>query len=307
MTPSQPRNGSASPPSVAALSIFALGPLRIVGNAGPIRESAWRRKKARTLFGYLVCSRPRGVHKEQLMELLWPGGDPGRSAHALQVVLSDLRATLGAARSRREGRTFICRAGDSYSLDVGQAGWVDAEAFEAGCEAGRRAETAGDSEAAMRYFVAAESLYGGDFLVEEQFSDWAAARRERLRDQYVDVLLRLLRHHEAAGRVHVATEYAKKALAADPYLEPCYRDLMRHSAALGDQAGVLRAYARCQNAMLEGFDSEVSAETKALASALLGPRIRQIPRVAVGDRTRRAGRDVSVLRDRGALKRVDLP
>jgi LuxR family maltose regulon positive regulatory protein len=305
VTPSHPNRSSAPTPSTSpALSVFALGSLRIVRDSGPIPESAWVRKKARTLFGYLLCSRPRGVHKEQLMELLWPGADAQRSAHGLQVVLSDLRGVLANGGSTQEGRIFVCRIGDVYSLDVGRAGWVDAEAFEAGCEAGRRAEAAGDREAAIRYLVAAESLYAGDFLVEEQFSDWAAARRERLRDQYLDVLLRLLRHHEAAGRSDMAVEYAKKALAADPYLEPCYRDLMRHSAALGDHGGVLRAYTRCQAAMREGFDSEVSAETRALAAQLLGGRLPSSSGDASG--LRPSGGALAVAQGPG-LKRFALP
>ena len=262
--PSTSRSGTPS------LTIFALGPLRIVGDAGPIDPSTWVRKKSRTLFGYLLCSRPRGVHKEQLMELLWPGTDPDRSAHSLQVALSDLRAGLGERRSARHRGAFIQRIGDRYSLDVGHGGWIDIEAFGAACEAGRRADAAGDAATAARHYTEAESLYAGDFLADEQFSDWAAARRERVRDEYVDALLHLLRHHEGAGRLHVAAEYARKALTTDPYIEACYRDLMRYAASVGDKAAVMRAYARCERAMREGFDSGVSAETKALADTLLG-------------------------------------
>jgi DNA-binding SARP family transcriptional activator len=156
------------------------------------------------------------------MEVLWPGVDPARSAHALQVVLSDLRSALGNGSGTNGGRPFVCRTGDDYSLDVGAAGWVDAEAFEAEYDAGRRADAAGDADGTLRHLLVAESLYVGDFLADERFADWAEARRERMRDQYVDVLQRLLRHYEHAGQVNVAADYARKALASDPYLEPCY-------------------------------------------------------------------------------------
>jgi len=155
--------------------------------------------------------------------------------------------------------------------------------------------------------VGAESIYAGDFLAEEQFSDWAAARRERVRDRYVDVLLHLLRHHEAAGRLQVAAEYAKKALATDPYIEPCYRDLMRYSADLGDKAGVLRAYARCQRAMHDGFDSDVSAETKALASSLLGFTLETVSRQGGSDRVRRPSSHIPPRSERTVAKRLGIP
>src|SRR5262245_45386574 len=107
--------------TTGGLRVFALGSLRIVRDAESIDPSTWVRKKSRTLFGFLLGSRPRGVHKEQLMELLWPGTDPRKSAHSLQVVLSDLRKALGLGDGRGQGRSFVCRTGDSYSLDVGQS------------------------------------------------------------------------------------------------------------------------------------------------------------------------------------------
>src|SRR5262249_22189359 len=160
---------STSGPTTPTLTVFTLGPLRIVSDVGEIDPAGWVRKKSRTLFGYLLCSRPRGVHKEQLMELLWPGTDPGRSARSLQVALSDLRSGLGERRTAGSRRAFIQRTGDYYSLDVGQGGWVDIEAFEASCEAGRRANALGDADTAARHYAAAESTYAGDFLADEQF------------------------------------------------------------------------------------------------------------------------------------------
>jgi DNA-binding SARP family transcriptional activator len=275
MTP-RPRTRSAStaPP---ALRVFALGSLRIVRNGEPVPSAAWVRLKSRTLFAYLLCARPRGVHKEVLIDLLWPSAEPTRGAHALQVAMSDLRATLTGRAARPRSRSYVVRMGELYSLDVGEAGWVDAEAFEASCAAGRRAEAAGDREA-VAHLLAAEALYGGDFLSEERYAEWAVARRERLRDDYLDVLLRLERHHELAGDIEAAARFAKKVLAVDPYLEPCYRSLMRHLKALGDHGGVIRTYARCKEAMREGFDGDVAPETRALAEALVGSRVDSLVR-----------------------------
>jgi DNA-binding SARP family transcriptional activator len=256
-------------PKSSSLTVFALGPLRILRDSKPISPAAWVRLKSRTLFAYLLCIRPRGVHKEVLIDLLWPTADPERGAHALHVALSDLRVTLGSRRSAAGGR-HIRRTGDLYTLDVGDAGWVDAETFAVACESARQADAKGDRNAAMRHLQAAEALYDGDFLVEEPYAEWAAARRDRLRDDYVDLLIRLLRQYESAADAESAVRYARKALGVDPYLEPCYRHLMRNLQALGDRIGVLRTYARCQQAMREGFDSDISPETRALAESFLG-------------------------------------
>jgi DNA-binding SARP family transcriptional activator len=256
-----------------ALRVLALGPLRIFRDSKEIGTSAWLRRQSHSLFAYLICARPRRVHKEELIEVLWKNADPGRGLHSLQVALSDLRAALANGGSRRDGRAFVCRLGEHYTLDVGPTGWVDAEAFEAECEAGRQADIAGDAEGALCHLEAADRLYAGDFLAEERFADWAAARRERLSEQYLDALQRLMRLHESAGRVEMAASTAKKLLSADPFNEACYRTLMRYLGVLGSPGSVVRAYLRCQKAMREGFDSEVAPETRKLAEALIGSSV----------------------------------
>jgi hypothetical protein len=45
---------------------------------------------------------------------------------------------------------------------------------------------------------------------------------------------------------------------------------MRYLKILEDHSGVVQAYLRCQEAMREGFDSEVGPETRKLAETLLG-------------------------------------
>jgi len=259
-----------------AIRVFALGPLRVLSGSKEIAASAWFRRKSHSLFAYLICARPRRVHKEELIELLWPNADPDRGLHSLQVALSDLRATLANGGSRRQGRPFICRAGEHYSLDVGPTGWVDVEAFEDECEAGRRAERAGEPDVALCHLQAADRLYAGEFLAEERFADWAAARRERLSEQYVDALQRLMRLYDSTDQVESAATYAKKLLSVDPYNETCYRALMRYLSALGSPSGVVRTYLRCQRAMREGFDCEVAPETHKLAEALMGSSVDSI-------------------------------
>ena len=259
-----------------ALRVFALGSLRIFRDSKEIETSAWLRRKSHSLFAYLICERPRRVHKEELIEVLWKNADPDRGLHSLQVVLSDLRATLANGGPRRDGRAFVCRVGEHYSLDVGPTGWVDAETFEAECEAGRQADIGGDAEGALCHLEAADQLYAGDFLAEERFADWAAARRERLSEQHLDALQRLMRLHESAGRLEMAATTAKKLLSADPFNEACYRALMRYLDVLGSPGSVVRTYLRCQQAMREGFDSEVAPETRKLAEALVGSSVDSI-------------------------------
>jgi DNA-binding SARP family transcriptional activator len=273
------------PPAGPSLQVFGLGALRIFRDGVEIEQSIWARQKARTLYACLLCARPQRLHKEELIELLWPSVDPGRGDRLLQVTLSDLRAALGGG-SREAGRRFVSRVGQHYGLEIGPAGWIDVEAFDAEYEAGVRADQAGDPPRAARHLEAAESLYGGDFLVEERFAAWAGARRERLRDRCIDALRRLARLHETAGEIREAAAYTKKLVFIDPYLEPCYRDLMRYLHLLGDHGGVVQTYLRCRDAMREGLDSDVAPETRRLAERLLGASVDAVVERHAGARRR---------------------
>lgn len=266
------------PADSPALKIRTFGRLRVFRNGEEIPTAMWRRRKSRSAFAYLLCARPDDVHKEELAEVLCPGGDADRTLRTLHVVISGLRAMLANGGPRREAHAFVRRVGEYYGLDVGPAGWVDVDAFEAQYDLGRSAEAAGDAQGALRHFEAADALYGGDFLVEERFADWAEALRDRLRGQYADALQRMVRLFDARGEVELAATHAQRLLSVDPYVESSYQSLMHYAKALGNLSGVVEAFLRCRRALREGFDSDVSPETRALAEKLLGASVEDILR-----------------------------
>lgn len=64
-----------------------------------VPASAWQSRKARDLLKVLMCRRGRPIHREQLMELLWPDEDPKRTSNRLSVALSTVRAVLDPERA----------------------------------------------------------------------------------------------------------------------------------------------------------------------------------------------------------------
>ena len=81
--------------SARGLQVHFFGKFRVVNGTGEIPSTAWKSRKAKTLFQYLIHSRPRGyTNKEILMELLWPEEDPAITAKRFHVALASLRKTL---------------------------------------------------------------------------------------------------------------------------------------------------------------------------------------------------------------------
>ena len=60
-------------------------------------------RQGRAVFAYLVLQRPRAVGRDELIEAIWAGAAPKDHAMALTVLLSKLRAAVGADVSSDEG------------------------------------------------------------------------------------------------------------------------------------------------------------------------------------------------------------
>ena len=102
-----------------------------------IEEEAWRLRKAASLVKLLALSPSHRLHREQVMEALWP--DLGTDAAS-----NNLRQALHGAREHLEPD----RAANSRYLDLQEQQltlcprerlWVDAEAFEEAAATARRA------------------------------------------------------------------------------------------------------------------------------------------------------------------------
>ena len=87
------------------------------------------------------------------------------------------------------------------------------------------------------YWAAIEH-YTGDLLPEDAYADWAADRREALRQQHLALLLAVARLHTERGEPAPAIAALQRALAAEPAHEAAHRGLMRLYGATGqaDQA-----------------------------------------------------------------------
>jgi DNA-binding SARP family transcriptional activator len=85
------RTGTPSGERPEAVRIWLLGGFRVTVGSRTIDDSAWRLRKAASLRKVLALAPSHRLHREQVMELLWP--DSGRRAAS-----NNLRQVLYAAR-----------------------------------------------------------------------------------------------------------------------------------------------------------------------------------------------------------------
>ena len=213
----------------------------------------WRRQATTELIAYLATQR-RAASRDELLEALWPGDDPRRSAARFYQAVSETRKLLGDAFQRDR---------DTYALDHDQLR-VDLDELD---RLRRDAEaTTGDENLALLETALAlfrgESLAGIDAL-------WAETEQRRLSALRADLLERAGRLRLGSGDAAGALEYAEAAAALDASNERPVQLAMESDAALGRREAVVERYERLRRDLDERFGLEPSRETKTRYRRLL--------------------------------------
>ncbi|MDQ7828768.1 MAG: BTAD domain-containing putative transcriptional regulator [Armatimonadota bacterium] len=246
--------------------VYTLGRFRVLRDGEEIPARAWRRRKALLLFQFLLTARHRPMLKDEIVDRLWPDLDPRVADRDFKVALHALWYALEPRRRPRQPSRFVRRVGEGYQV-TREGVWVDADAMEAYVAAAAQ-QTARDPAAARAAYRAALDLYGGDYLPDRRYDDWATAERERLQTLALGAMAAL------AGLLldeqpRESLRLAGRMLAIDPAWEEAYRIAMRAHLATGNRVQALRSYERCVAALRE-LGLEPLPETQALARTLRG-------------------------------------
>ncbi|MBM3270617.1 MAG: tetratricopeptide repeat protein [Candidatus Sericytochromatia bacterium] len=207
---------SGTPPP--ALEVLALGSfeVRLAGKA--TAPGDWSITKTRIALAYLL-QHPGGATKEALLELLYPGEDPARTA--VNMVLARLRHALEPGGPPGKPSTYVLFRGGKYLLNQGVVTRHDVAVFREHLrEAGRAGLAPADREGCL---AAAVAGYRGPFLEGMSGSPWVEIEREGLRRAMAGAYTELLAL--AAGRDDwPALESAgRDLLERDPYSQEGHR------------------------------------------------------------------------------------
>lgn len=199
------------------------------------REVGWRelRPKARSLLMVLALHHGRAVHREELVDTLWPDLTLASGIRSLQVAVSSIRQCLWTAGLSREA---LRREGEAYVLELSDAE-DQLRSFERlASEAAR-----GSGSPALHLRSAALDLYAGDLLPEAGPAEWVVGERDRLRRLAASVASAAAVDALQTGDPRTALECARRSTALDPYHDSSWELVIESSIRLGDTAGVAAA------------------------------------------------------------------
>ena len=230
------------------LLVRALGRTRIEAEEGTRGTEEWLGHKPGQVLKYLVCERGRVVPLEELLEVFWPHAGRAGAANVRQAIHT-LRDRLEPGRPKHRASGYVLARPGGYELAPGRV-VIDADDFEAQARTGLDALARGDGRAQAALAQAA-AAYGGSFLVDEPYAEWALAERARLQELAVQVLRGLATLTAAAGDEDAAGEHLQRLAELEPLDMEAQRDLLalmlrrgRHSEALRRYELVRRRYRR---------------------------------------------------------------
>lgn len=274
------------------LRIYVLGQFRVdrlQGNIwSPVVNRIWHRRRARALLGCLLSSACRRQGREQVMEALWPNLDRETAANRLNGAVHELRQILEPELVRPAASRMLRLERDVLVLADRTSLWVDADAFESllnkadqtsladNDKMAAQGEHLSQAEEVERLLEQASALYGGDYLLEELYSEWAAPRREVLRRGWIGLLLKLSELREARGAYASAMEPLNRLLASDPTDETAVQRLMLLLTQLDRRGEALNTYRRLATRLERNFESEPLPETHELYEKLRQGQISKI-------------------------------
>jgi DNA-binding SARP family transcriptional activator len=243
-----------SPLDQADVVVRALGTLEVVVGRTPVKS--WGGSRVRTIFQYLLLH-GRPVHREVLMELLWPGY-PRRSArNNLNVCMYGLRRALDPCG----GRDYVVHRDGYYALNRDLAWSVDYERFVQAAEGSQLAVSSGQPNAALLYAQRAVDEYRGHLFDADPNADWCATERATLADMFGQTLELLAELHLDRGDIDASQRAARRLLDEDGCRESAHRLLMACYARQNQRDQIVRQYRRCVTRLHDELDIAPSSET----------------------------------------------
>lgn len=228
------------------ISLLAEFVVRIDGTEVP--ASAWNRRHAASLVKILALEPRRQLHRERLMNALWPDLSVAEAGPRLHKATHFARRALGPDGIVVRGETILLFPDVPVTVDVQRFQELVADALDTG-----------DPDRAAK----AADAYPGPLLPADEYEPWADEARDRLRLRYLSMLRQARRWAEL--------------VEADPADADAHLERMRELVAAGDPRAALRQFERMDRALRRELGVGPSEEAIRLRNSLLEARPGETP------------------------------
>ncbi len=218
-------------------------------------------RKALALVAYLLLKKGQ-QSRDKLATLLWPEYNQTRARANLRRVIWILN------QSPLSNYLEVDKDGLSFGSQPGL--WVDVVSLSKAISYWNSQVRGEKSESDFTQLSEALALYRGDLLADfylsdsNEFEEWAAVERERLRREVLEALDSWMNHALEQRQYDTAQKAAWKQIDLDNLRESAYRGLMQALHHSGQRIAALAQYEILSELLDDELGVEPSAETKAL-------------------------------------------
>ncbi len=237
-----------------ALHIWMLGGFRISAGTRSVEHHQWRLTKSASLVKLLALQPEHKMHRERVMDLLWPDLNPARASNNLHRTLHAARKALDPSSSLPG---YLRLRDEHLALCPDAALWTDVDAFESAVAAANDTGLLDDYRHALH-------AYSGELLVEDPYEEWAEDRRKKLAGLHLDLYVELAALYEERGEYRLSIEALERATAEEPFHEDAHAALMRMYALSGRRYKALGQYERLTQILVGSSGTNPAPTTKAL-------------------------------------------
>ncbi len=245
-----------------------LGNFQVWRQGECIASKEWGRDTTTQLFQFLVTARNRrGLHKEQIIDRLWPSVDAKAGQQNFKVALHGVNKVLEPDRPSRSEAHFIIRQGLTYQLKLEDI-WIDVDALEHYIILGNQVLTDQPKLAELAYRKAID-LHHGVYLPSRLYEDWTSEERERIQVLTLGAMITLGELLIAENPME-SVRLAHEALQIDSAWEDAYRIQMKAYFQKGNRPLAIKAYQQCEKVLDKEFGITPLPETQALYRNIIG-------------------------------------
>ncbi len=240
------------------IRIQLLGSFQVA--AGPARLTdalMSRRRKASGLIKLLALAPNHSLHRDQVLDTLWPNLTALKARNGLYQSLNFVRKALG-----EQGCDGELVALNGPLVELAKDAVVDVDEF--------RNAAAQALEHDPSQCQPALELYGGELLPAELYEPWTERPREQLRELRTQLLRQLVEAHGKRGHWERAAEILRSLPAAE-YDEELVRARMRVYQRAGDRQRAIEEYQRFRETLRSDLDVDPDPQTEALHRAIASP------------------------------------
>lgn len=254
--PSAERAKAGAVARVAAptLRVELFGGMSVSIGGELVDESAFGRRKLKTLLALLVIEAGREVPRDRLAEAIWPN----RPIDAARKNMYSLWSRLKRALSLPDGTCpYLVRMPNGYKLDDA-ALESDVRRVEEICRMllfGRL-----DPDAWVEALSELGAISAGGFMPCETDNEAIAAKRREYHVRVVDALVGASRRLVDEGDAQAALWFARAAHEFERTREDVYCALMAAQISSGQRSAALATYFECKRFLADGLGIDPSTE-----------------------------------------------